>query len=431
MLKKKNLKWHNPLELAFAVSEDHSYKENWAFLYSGLYKENPDSYSYLALYPQKQIIAENFTELEEALKNSDEYWFGYLGYDLKNYLEKLQTDKKSSINLPNLWMINYGLILEFNHQKQQLCCFFKDQELLKKIPDPLKIKSLPITKISALKSNFNKENYFRKLATIQSKIGRGDLYQANLTRKFFGKLSQKPKNIFSLFIRLNKTSPANYSSFLKLNKSYIISSSPELFLSVDKNNQVISKPIKGTAPRSNDRKLDILNKKNLEKSPKEKAENLMIVDLVRNDLSKNCLVGSVSVKNLFKISSYKNIHHMSSEIFGIKDKKYSTLEVVKNCFPPASMTGTPKIKAMEVCSNSEKLRRGIYSGAIGFFCKKTICKLSVVIRTIIIQDKKFEFQVGGAITFDSDPNKEWQETINKAKGIAKTLNIKLGSLKKL
>ncbi len=197
--------------------------------------------------------------------------------DLKNSLEKLSIDKKSFIDLPDLWMINYQLILEFNHDKRQIICFFDDEKFLAKIPDPLKISLKTFSGISNLKSNFNKKSYFQKLSDIQNRIAKGDLYQANLTRKFFGKFKSPPKNVFDLFIKLNKASPANYSAFLKLDKNYVISSSPELFLSIDKKGQAISRPIKGTAPRFNNIKLDILSKKNLRQSAKEKAENLMIV----------------------------------------------------------------------------------------------------------------------------------------------------------
>ncbi len=156
----------------------------------------------------------------------------------------------------------------------------------------------------------------------------------------------------------------------------------------------------------------------------------MIVDLVRNDLSRHCLAGSVQVEKLFKISSYKTLHHLSSDICGIKKPNSNNIDIIKSCFPAGSMTGAPKIKAMEICSELEKQNRGVYSGAIGFV-SNTECALSVVIRTLIVRENQFEFQVGGAITFDSDPQKEWQETINKAKGIAKTLGIKLTDLKKI
>ena len=417
--------WQNPLEFAYSISTDKNYQENWIFLYSGLDGKT----SYLALYPKKEIIADDFKKLENELKKNNKLWFGYLGYGLKNSLENLPKDQKSLVNLPNLWMINFNLVLEFDHVNQQIISHFSDAKFLQKIPIPKKITSKLLAKISDLKSNFSKKQYLKKVEIIKNKITDGEFYQANLTRKFYGKFKLISGNVFDLFIKLNKTSPANYSAFLKLGENHIISSSPELFLSIENNGQIISSPIKGTAPRSLNKKIDLLNKNNLKKDLKERSENLMIVDLVRNDLSRNCLIGSVEVKNLFKISSYKTVHHMSSDICGIKNKESSALDVIKSCFPPGSMTGAPKIKAMEICSKLEKNSRGIYSGAIGFL-SRDICNLSVVIRTILIRKDFLEFQVGGAITFDSNPINEWQETMEKATGISKALGIRLADLKK-
>ena len=282
---------------------------------------------------------------------------------------------------------------------------------------------------SNLESNFDKNQYLEKVSHIKDRIIEGDIYQANLTRKFNGKI--KVDNNFDIFLKLNKESPGNYSSFMKLKENYIISSSPELFLSINSKGRIKSSPIKGTAPRViKDKIKDLESKKHLKNCKKELSENLMIVDLVRNDLSRSCKAGSIKVKNLFKINSYKTVHHMSSDVIGKIDKKFNNIDVVKNAFPPASMTGTPKIKAMEICSNLELVKRGIYSGSIGFVSQKK-CKLSVVIRTLIVNKNNFEFQVGGAITHGSNPYKEWLETIQKAKGILKSININLKKIKKI
>jgi para-aminobenzoate synthetase component 1 len=180
--------------------------------------------------------------------------------------------------------------------------------------------------------------------------------------------------------------------------------------------KIISAPIKGTSSRSDNKIIDKNNLQYLQNSKKEKAENLMIVDLMRNDLSRNCQINSVHTQNLFQIISFKKIHHMVSKIIGQKSPDKNNIDVIKGCFPPGSMTGAPKIKAMEICDNLEKIKRGIYSGAIGLI-SHNICKLSVVIRTLIIFDDKFEFQSGGAITYDSKPKKELQESKDKNKAI--------------
>jgi para-aminobenzoate synthetase component 1 len=453
MLKKQKINWCNPLDLAYQISISN-YKENWIFLYSGLHKQIKNSKSYICLYPQEEIISSDFQSLTKRLKNQQKKYFGYFGYELKNQLEEtLKNGKKSPINLPNLWMINFGLILEFDHDKKIITTInnndspvilseAKDLRMLDKIlrftQDNMRVAQNENKQINnnidfkpkSIISNFTKSQYLQKVKTIQNHIKNGDIYQANLTRKFFGKFDKKPKNPFDIFLKLNFESSANYSSFLKLSENFIISSSPELFLRINEFGKVLSSPIKGTAKRFSDKNLDTKSKQNLQNSPKEQAENLMIVDLVRNDLSKDCIIGSVKVENLFKTSSYKTLHHLSSDISGIKKRNATNLDVIKSCFPAGSMTGAPKIKAMEICQNLEKQNRGVYSGAIGFINEET-CELSVVIRTLIIKKNNFEFQVGGAITFDSEPNLEWQETINKAKGIAKTLGIKLTNLKEI
>jgi anthranilate/para-aminobenzoate synthase component I len=204
-----------------------------------------------------------------------------------------------------------------------------------------------------------------------------------------------------------------------------------MFLSLDTLGNVETRPIKGSAPRFEDKEKDQNSKNELQSSEKNRAENLMIVDLMRNDLSRNCVTGSVSVDSLFDVTTYATVHHMSSTIRGKKKPDIATLDLVKGCFPPGSMTGAPKIKAMELCSELEQQARGVYSGAIGWFSGDGACDFSVVIRTLIMQGRRFEFQVGGAIVSDSDPIEEWRETLTKARGIAKALDIPIEKLAQL
>jgi para-aminobenzoate synthetase component 1 len=212
----------------------------------------------------------------------------------------------------------------------------------------------------------------------------------------------------------------NYSSFFALDNLFVISASPELFLKV-KNKKIISQPIKGTAPRGKNPQEDKKIKESLKNSLKEKAENLMIVDLMRNDFSRFCVAGSVKVQNLFKLSTYQNLHHLSSEIHGKILPELDNVDVLAACFPPGSMTGAPKIKAIEVAANYEKLARGVYSGCIGYFKGNDEMNLAVVIRTAVLQDKKFEFQAGGAITYESEAQKELEEVFVKSRNIKELL----------
>lgn len=426
---KKNIKWQNPVNFAQKISDNYG-DESWIFLYSGLNDVVKKSTSYIALFPKKEIVAESFKDAEKLLNNSQEKcqekWFGYLSYELAQDLEKLPKTTKSPINLPKIWLINFAVILQFNHDKKILTAFFDDDKNLTKA---LKYKAKPQqafkVKVKNIASNFSNQSYLNEIDNIKNMIKKGDFYQTNLTRKFFGKLDIKEssRSYFSMFKKLCKLSPANYSAFLSFKKHYIISASPELFLTINDKKIIKSRPIKGTAPRSSNLKEDQKNKNYLKNSSKERAENLMIVDLVRNDLARVCKAGSVKVDKLFNITSYKTIHHMSSEISGQVADNFSALDAVQSCFPAGSMTGAPKIKAMEVAAKKEQLNRGVYSGAIGFFEGANQANFSVVIRTLICHQNNFEFQVGGAITFDSEKNAELAEIFNKAKAILKLLEV--------
>jgi para-aminobenzoate synthetase component 1 len=409
---KNSLDWINPVELARKISSN--YDKDWIFLYSGL----DERFSYLALFPLQKIISDNFEEAKSLVENSQKKWFGYFSYEVGRDFENFTQTTRSVINLPKIWLINFKLIFEFDHKLQRLTAITEDKKLISEVLNWKSDSALNHQiKCQKLSSNFTDESYLKTIEQIKESIARGDLYQTNLTRKFFGKFDQKQnqQSAFSIFENLAKASPANYSSFLSFDKNFIISSSPELFFKV-KNRSIISRPIKGTAPRGASQKEDKNNKLKLKNSLKEQAENLMIVDLVRNDLARICKAGSVKVRKLFKITSYKNIHHMSSEIWGILDQKYQIVDALRALFPPGSMTGAPKIMAMDLAAKNEKIDRGVYSGSIGFFDKKT-ANFSVVIRTLLVRQDIFEFQVGGAITYDSNPQKELEEIYSKARAL--------------
>ena len=224
-----------------------------------------------------------------------------------------------------------------------------------------------------------------------------------------------------MYLELAKKSPAQYGAFIKFNDLYIISSSPESFLKSDNNGNITAQPIKGTIGiDTNDgekEKIKLMN------SDKDKAENLMIVDLMRNDLSISCEVGSVKVPKIFEITSYPHLHHLSSVITGKKRKNVSNVDLIQRCFPPGSMTGAPKVSMMNEISKKEKFKRGVYSGAIGYFGGDGSFDFSVVIRTILIKENKLEFQVGGAIVYDSTPEEELVESNVKAQKIKELLGL--------
>lgn len=426
--------WRHPLDVLANLPEDIG---DFALLYSGMQLPFSGRYSLLAVDVAERVTAEDFTSLASRLTSGNAWeehlWLGYIGYPLRHAVEDVPRDANSPIITPPLWFHRYRCLFRFDHIAQSVEVFAESQAILDTylplLEEKAAVSSASAPVIADLQSNMSREAYLAHVSTLIEAIRNGDLYQANLTRKFMGSIvSYDAKAIFR---DLCTISPAPYSTFLKHGDLHILSSSPERFLHIDAEGRVDARPIKGSAARSAHAQEDAQHKAQLQESTKDKAENLMIVDLMRNDLARHCVPGSVKVDSLYDITSYETIHHMSSTITGQKRADCSTLDLVAGCFPPGSMTGTPKVKAMEYCSKLEQMERGIYSGAIGWFGGDGSADLSVVIRTLILQGGQFEFQVGGAIVYDSQAESEWRETITKALAIAKSLGIPIKTLEEL
>lgn len=420
--------WVSPLDAASAIQE-----ECWVLLYSGVRTNYSGRYSLLAHGLKEEITADHFADFSPKLSDNhpwhENMWFGYLGYDLKHDVEKLAAENPSVITLPRLHMLRFAHIWQFDHEEKKITCFSEKPDALPQVATkPQAIYEVP--KVATLQSNMSGTQYRQHVDKILTHIKAGDLYQANLTRKFHGNFASAPDS-FALFSKLCAVSPAPYSAFLKLGDTSILSSSPELFLQVDPDGRVRTRPIKGTSPRFTDEKKDKESLRALQHSEKDQAENLMIVDLMRNDLSRACVPGSITTSDRFEVTSHANVHHMSTTIHGQKRPECSTLELVQHCFPPGSMTGAPKIRAMQLCTALEQQSRGIYAGAIGFFDGSGGCELSVVIRTLILQGSRFEFQVGGGIVVDSSARAEEQEIFAKASGLLQALGVAPGALAEL
>jgi para-aminobenzoate synthetase component 1 len=429
MLSKK-IPWQNPLPFAQKIIDNYAIEnpdDNFVFLYSGLNEVVKNSITYLAIFSKEKLITDDFFYAQKIIKNSSQKWFGYFSYELASQFENISSTLQSHIQNHKIHLEQFHLIFEFNHSKKIITANFDDPKYfdLAIAYRQKKVKKNPI-KIEKITSNFSDESYLNSIEKIRKKIAEGQLFQLNLTRKFYGEFTNKIDLTlaFELFKKHYHYSKINYSSLLKFGDLITISASPELFFKV-KNNKIISCPIKGTAPRCDIKKIDIQNKKNLKNSSKERGENLMIVDLVRSDLSRFCKVGSVIVKKLFAITSYKNIHHMSSQIEGQLPQNFDAIDCIPALFPPGSMTGAPKIMAMNLIADAEKIDRGIYSGAIGIIDGKNNLNFAVVIRTLIINKNKFELQFGGGITYDSNPQFELAEVYNKANSWFKVLGIKM------
>ncbi|MEM7617123.1 MAG: anthranilate synthase component I family protein [Pseudomonadota bacterium] len=444
---KSEVKWQDPIIIGQAIYHKFS---TMVMLYSGMDVGYSGRYSIIGYDVKDAIVSADFSKLAEKLSDDlaifDNCWFGYLAYELKDYLENFPKADDSFIQNPNILMLQFNNILLFDHHAERLWHYSVNNSLENNhateqseneqsvFPfynvednDDKFDKNIVVT--GNLASNMTKQQYLTKVKYIQQKIIDGDIYQANLTRKFYGNISNYQQlNKFLLFRQSTIISPAAYSSFIKYDDLNIISTSPEQFIKCDAKGNIVTRPIKGSSARASDPDQDKILLNNLKNSEKERAENLMIVDLMRNDLARSAKIGSVKVEDLFRVTSYKTIHHMDSTILATKNHNITSLEMVQNCFPPGSMTGAPKIRAMEICQELEQQKRGIYSGIIGYFAGDGSCDFSVVIRTLIIKQDKFELQVGGAITYDSIAEQEWRETIYKAAALCQLLNIDIENL---
>src|SRR5690606_12951633 len=261
--------------------------------------------------------------------------------------------------------------------------------------------------------------YFDAFEHMISHIRRGDIYEVNLCQEFFAE--NAVINPFDVYQKLNTISPTPFSTFFKLNDKFILSASPERFLA-KRENTLISQPIKGTAPRGKSIKEDQENIEQLRNNPKEIAENVMIVDLVRNDMTRSALPGTVAAERKLEVHSFKQVHQLISTITCTISKEINDVLAIKNIFPPGSMTGAPKISAMKLCDRYENSRRGVYSGTVGYFSPSGNFDFNVIIRTILYNQSQqyLSFHTGGAITIDAEAENEYNECLLKASAIIQT-----------
>lgn len=352
---------------------------------------------------------------------------GYISYDYGLSFEKIHTNSVEGIDVPQFYFIFYDNLIIFDNLYHT--CYISACGLLNtydqsialiedKILKQKKVVYKEIQKSNILhRSNFSREKYLETLSTAIEYIRSGDIYIVNITQRFEGNTD---KDSYEIYKDLRKINPAPFAAFMKLDRFDVISSSPERFLKIE-DRLVETRPIKGTRPRSSDPCEDAYNKNQLLNSEKDKAELLMIVDLERNDLSKVCKNHTVKVRELFKLEEYSTVFHLSSTITGELKEEYDALECLKACFPGGSITGTPKIRAMEIIDELEGLKRSLYTGSIGYFSFDGNADFNIIIRTIIKNADKVYFGVGGGITSDSNEEEEYQETLDKAKALIEVL----------
>ncbi|WP_372638904.1 aminodeoxychorismate synthase component I [Fodinibius sp.] len=340
----------------------------------------------------------------------DGWLFGYLGYDLKNHTEQLRSQNPDAIEAPDLYFMVPEFILEQDRVTLQGGMIKGDLLTIDK--RHAFSGSRARFKVRDLAPQLSVDEYLEGIREAQRAIADGDFYEINLSHQLRGKFSGSS---LALYQRMKKVGPVPFGAYLRTPDCTVCCQSPERFLRREAGT-VCSQPIKGTSQRGKDEQEDHLLKEALSRSAKERAENLMIVDLVRNDLSRIAEKGSVTVTRLFDIETFGTVHQMVSTIKAKAGDK-DPVGILQACFPMGSMTGAPKISVMEAIERIEKYRRGIYSGAIGYIKPDGDFDFNVVIRTAIIKNNELFYAVGGAITGDSNPQAEWKETLVKAEAL--------------
>lgn len=350
---------------------------------------------------------------------------GFISYDFGRALERIPEQALADIRLPGLHMGLYLWSLVTDHRRQQrwLVCHpsltaTRERELLERL---LKTSTGPGN--FALRAPFSAEQsqqqYLQSFERIQHYIRAGDCYQVNLAQRFSAPCQGDP---LSAYQRLRQACPTPFAAYLEAPDYSLLSLSPERFLKV-RDGQVETRPIKGTRPRGIDAETDSRLAEELRNSPKDRAENLMIVDLLRNDLGRSCAFGSVRVPELFSIESYPNVHHLVSSITGALKPDLDALDLVAGAFPGGSITGAPKIRAMQIIEELEPVRRSLYCGSIGYIGCEGQMDLNIAIRSLVHQNERLYCWGGGGIVADSDGEAEYQETLTKVRVLLETLGI--------
>jgi para-aminobenzoate synthetase component 1 len=335
---------------------------------------------------------------------------GYIGYNLCHQLDDYAYDSADDLGCPDLCFALFDDLSEVPSTRPRVGGY------------QLQRPDRPCTcSLDPIRSDLTRAEYEAKVARALEYIAAGDIYQVNISQRFHAGVQAAP---WELYQRLQAVSAAPFSAFLDFGDFAVVSSSPERFWRL-RGRRVEARPMKGTRPRGRDERRDAALARELGESPKDRAENIMIVDLLRNDIGRVCEYGSVAVPSMWDVESYSNVHQMTSTVVGTLRQGLDAFDLLRATFPPGSMTGAPKIRAMEIINELEPCPRGVYSGVLGYIRCDGDAEFSVIIRTIIQRGDDLWFQVGGAIVADSDPSAEYQESMDKAAGIMRTLGASL------
>ena len=363
---------------------------------------------------------------------------GYFSYDLGHFIERLPSRAVDDVNLPECYLAFYDAAVAFDHlenktyvistgfpelteQKRLQRAAERLQELKSRVlfaaPPPEILQSA--SDKGALKANFTHEAYLGAVAKAREYICAGDIFQVNLSQRFDTAVSLPP---YELYKKLRKINPAPFANYFNFDDVSIVGASPERFLKLH-GDWVETRPIKGTKPRGKTPAEDKALGESLFHSVKDRAENTMIVDLERNDIGRVCRYGTVKVTEHAILETYPTVFHLTSTVVGQLQKGKDRIDLLKATFPGGSITGAPKVRAMEIIDELEPTRRGVYTGSLGYLSFSGDMDLNIVIRTIVVKNGRAYFQVGGAIVYDSEPESEYIETLDKGRALMKALNL--------
>lgn len=415
--------------LGWAVEQQAKAAGFVAFLNNNHIKYPNDPFPNRLFIGAKRVISlatnDAFTALQQAHNEHPSFLVGYWGYDVKNQLEALTSRNADRLGFPDVYFVEPEWVIDFEEDTASVYGNGNVNDLLTAIhlfsekADPVSHSERPQSK-SVIQCRVTDATYIETVQKIQQHILAGDVYELNYCIEFFAE--QAALNPLSVYKALNQKSPMPFSSFIKLGNRYVMGASPERFLK-KQGDRIISQPIKGTIRRGKTAAEDAALRAQLVNSEKERAENLMIVDLVRNDLARSAETGSVRVDELFGVYGFQQVYQMISTVSATLRSELSWADVIRNAFPMGSMTGAPKIRSMELIDELEVSRRGVYSGAIGFITPEGDFDFNVVIRTLLYDtaSQYASFSVGSAITYDADPQQEWEECLLKAQAIRDVL----------
>lgn len=354
---------------------------------------------------------------------------GFLGYDLAPSLERLPRRVAPDSRLPDIRLALYDTAVTVDHASGNVELWAFDllgeglaatesrfRDWLRALARPVP-RSPGTTGLSRLESNFTRHEYVAAVGRVLDYIAAGDTFQVNLSQRFTASGKADP---LDLYLRLKAKSPAPFSAFLRWDDLAVVSASPEWFYQT-RGDHLVTRPIKGTRPRGRNADEDAQLAHELNASPKDRAELTMIVDLERNDLGRVCRYGSVRVIDPLTIESFAQVHHLVATIEGRIRPGAGPVDVIRALFPGGSITGAPKIRAMEIIDELEPTRRSLYTGAIGYLSRSGSSAFNIAIRTMLVEGERVSFQVGGGIVADSDPESEYRETLHKGRGLREVI----------